>query len=433
MTPQSIFDFLLPDVGEGLEEAEIVQWKVSVGQVIEVNHPIVEIESAKSLVELPSPYAGTVLELLVQEGQVVLVGTAIIRIQLNESAPVVSAGVNSERTEMLVGSGPRNEEVRSQRRTPRNYGGHATTTDPIDAAATSPTSPITINSSVGLATPPVRKLARELGVDLTNLVGSGPDGSVTREDVLTVSGQRKIQPTTAEKSDDSRETRSPIRGVRRAMAEAMVASAFTAPHVTEFVTVDVTASMQLLEKLRAQPEFAGIRLSPLPLLARAMCTAIRRTPEVNSFWDASAQEIVTKHYVNLGIATATDRGLLVPNVKDADQLGLKDLALAIAEVVNAARAGKTEPAQMTGGTMSITNIGVFGIDAGTPILPPGESAIVALGAIVERPWVVDGQIMVRHVTTLALSFDHRLVDGAQGSKFLADIAQILHEPGLLIA
>jgi pyruvate dehydrogenase E2 component (dihydrolipoamide acetyltransferase) len=212
------------------------------------------------------------------------------------------------------------------------------------------------------------------------------------------------------------------------MAEAMVTSAFTAPHVTEWVSVDVTASMQLLEKLRTQPEFAGIRLSPLPLLARAMCIAARQTPEVNSFWDANSQEIVTKHYVNLGIATATDRGLLVPNVKDADQLTLKELTLAIAEVVAAARAGKTEPVQMTGGTMSITNIGIFGIDAGTPILPPGQSAIISLGAVVERPWVVEGEIVVRQVTTLALSFDHRLVDGAQGSKFLADIAQILQEP-----
>jgi pyruvate dehydrogenase E2 component (dihydrolipoamide acetyltransferase) len=217
------------------------------------------------------------------------------------------------------------------------------------------------------------------------------------------------------------------------MAEAMVASAFTAPHVTEFLTVDVSASMQLLDKLRSDPEYADIRLSPLTLLARAMCIAARQTPEVNSFWDERSHEIVTKHYVNLGIATATDRGLLVPNVKDADQLSLKELARAIAVVIEAARAGQTEPAQTTGGTMSITNIGVFGIDAGTPILPPGESAIIALGAVVERPWVVDGEIVVRQVTMLALSFDHRLVDGAQGSKFLADIAQMLQEPGQLLA
>jgi len=217
------------------------------------------------------------------------------------------------------------------------------------------------------------------------------------------------------------------------MAEAMVASAFTAPHVTEFITVDVTASMQLLDKLRTEPEYAGIRLSPLTLLARAMCIAARRTPQISSFWDERSQEIVTKHYVNLGIATATERGLLVPNVKDADQLPVKELAQAIAVVIEAAREGRTVPAQMAGGTMSITNIGVFGIDAGTPIMPPGESAIVSLGAVVERPWVLGGEIVVRHVTTLALSFDHRLVDGAQGSKFLADIAGMLQEPSQLLA
>jgi len=430
----SVFEFRLPDVGEGLEEAEIVEWKVSVGQQIVVNQPVVEIETAKALVELPSPYAGTVLELLAPEGQIVSVGTPIIRIQLNESVPVDGAELNSERTEILVGSGPRTEEGRRRGRTPRNYRGAATSSQVVDVSTPTPAARTATNRDIGLAKPPVRKLARELGVDLTGLFGSGPEGSVTREDVLAAAGQVRNEPTPTEKPvDGSRESRVPIRGVRRAMAEAMVASAFTAPHVTEFVTVDMTASMALLERLRTQSEFAGIRLSPLTLLARAMCIAARQTPQVNSFWDGPAQEIVTKHYVNLGIATATDRGLLVPNIKDADQLTLKELAQAIAEVVDAARAGRTELRQMTGGTMSITNIGVFGIDTGTPILPPGESVIVCLGAVVERPWVVGGEIVVRAVTTLALSFDHRLVDGAQGSKFLADIAQILQEPGQFIA
>lgn len=431
MTPQSVFDFLLPDVGEGLEEAEIVQWKVAVGQVIEVNQVVVEIESSKSLVELPSPFAGTVLELLATEGQVVRVGAPIIRIALQESEPADDVEVSAERTEMLVGSGPRTEEGQRHGRKPRTYGGHATSPTPTSPtpAPLLPASPTAVNDSLGLAKPQVRKLARELGVVLTGFLGSGRGGSVTREDVLAAVAQKKeMSASVTQSSDTSRETRTAIRGVRRAMAEAMVASAFTAPHVTEFLTVDVTASMQLLERLRTESEYAGIRLSPLTLLARAMCIAARQTPQVNSFWDAHAQEIVTKHYVNLGIATATERGLLVPNVKDADQLTLKELAREIAVVIEAARTGKTEPAQMTGGTMSITNIGVLGIDAGTPILPPGESAIVALGAIVERPWVVDGEIVVRQVTTLALSFDHRLVDGAQGSKFLADVAQMLQEP-----
>ena len=432
MTSNSAFDFLLPDVGEGLEDAEIVGWKVSVGQQIEVNQPLVEIESAKSLVELPSPYAGTVLEILAKEGEVVRVGTAIIRIQRSTSEQIADDKDGTGRTEFLVGSVSKGEESRRQRRTARNYGSDTGSTNSTNEN-TSPV-PSAIKIPGGLATPPVRKLARELGVDLTSLIGSGPEGSVTRDDVHAAAGKVKDQSTTVQKSvDTDRESRTPIRGVRRAMAEAMVASAFTAPHVTEFITVDVSASMRLLDQLRTQHKFVGIRLSPLTLLARAMCLAARRTPEINSFWDERAQEIVTKHYVNLGIATATDRGLLVPNIKDADQLTLNELAMAIGEVVEAARTGKTQPAQMVGGTMSITNVGVFGIDTGTPILPPGESAIIALGAVVQRPWVVGGQIMVRDVTTLALSFDHRLVDGAQGSKFLADVALMLQEPAMLLA
>lgn len=430
MTTNSAFEFLLPDVGEGLEDAEIVNWKVSVGQQIEVNQPLVEIESAKSLVELPSPFAGTVLELLAKEGEVVRVGTPIIRLQLSTNEQVVEKKDLPEKTEFLVGSISKGDESRRQRGTTRSYGRKVESTDsPTENAV-----PAVTKITGGLATPPVRKLARELGVDLSELIGSGPQGSVTREDVTSFADKGKTKAIAIEKSmDGARESRTPIRGVRRAMADAMVASAFTAPHVTEFKTVDVSASMHLLEQLRAQPAFAEIKLSPLTLLARAMCLAARQTPEINSSWDSPSQEIVTKHYVNLGIAAATDRGLLVPNIKDADQLTLKELARAIAEVVEAARTGKTEPTQMIGGTMSITNIGVFGIDTGTPILPPGESAIIALGAVMQRPWVVNGQIMVRDITTLALSFDHRLVDGAQGSKFLSDVALMLQEPALLLA
>lgn len=428
MASNTTFDFLLPDVGEGLEEAEIVTWKVAVGQQIEVNQPMVEIESAKSLVELPSPYAGTVLEFLAKEGEIVRVGMPIIRLQI-AGATQSDAAPDSGKTEFLVGSISK-EESRRQRK-PRNFGVNAST--PEAAVEVAPAAPAVASGSAGLASPPVRKLARDLGVDISGLVGTGPDGAVTREDVMAVADKAKTNSAVTEPVSDSRETRTPIRGVRRAMAEAMVSSAFTSPHVTEWVTFDITASMQLLEKLRNQPDFAGIKLSPLPLLARAMCIAAAKTPEVNSFWNESTQEIVTKHYVNLGIATATDRGLLVPNVKNADQLTLKGLTVAIADVVQAARTGRTEPSQMIGGTMSITNIGVFGIDAGTPILPPGQSSIISLGSVVERPWVVNGEIVVRSVTTLALSFDHRLIDGAQGSTFLSNIAKMLSEPAQLIS
>ena len=430
MATDSAFEFLLPDVGEGLEDAEIVNWKVSVGQEIEVNQPLVEIESAKSLVELPSPFAGTILEFLAKEGEVVKVGTPIIRIQIQTSQPAAGDKDGAGKTEFLVGSISKGEESRRQQGSTRSYGNRSGAT-PMKTEIAEPVAP---KMSGALATPPVRKLSRDLGVDLNNLVGSGPQGSVTREDVTTFAEKSKGGSIAAVPvREDARESRTPIRGVRRAMAEAMVASAFTAPHVTEFITVDVSASMHFLDQLRAQPEFAGVRLSPLTLLARAMCVAAHRTPAVNSYWDEVSQEIVTKHYVNLGIAAATERGLLVPNIKDADQLTLKQLAISISEIVDAARAGRTEPAQMTGGTMSITNVGVFGVDTGTPILPPGESAIMALGAVVQRPWVVDGQIMVRYVTTLALSFDHRLIDGAQGSKFLSEVAHMMQEPAMLLA
>jgi pyruvate dehydrogenase E2 component (dihydrolipoamide acetyltransferase) len=423
----SIFDFRLPDVGEGLEEAEIVQWKVSVGQKIEANQTMVEIESSKSLVELPSPYAGIVLEILEPEGKVVLVGTPIIRITVAESKPSADNELVTARIEMLVGSGPRTEENSGRPRKQRNYGRtESVITGSLTPEPTKPATP-------GLANPLVRKLARELAVDISTLIGSGPEGSVTREDVQrsagAVSGASKVITRHFEpRTECAREVRTPIRGVQKAMAEAMVASAFSAPHVTEFITVDVTASMNMLERFRQQPDFAGIRLSPLTLLARAMCVAAWQTPQINSFWDEGSREIVTKNYVNLGIATATERGLIVPNIKDADQLSFKELASAIAQLVEVARAGKTEPKALTGGTMSITNIGVFGIDSGTPILPPGESAIIAFGAVAQRPWVVGGEIVVRQITTLALSFDHRLVDGAQGSKFLSDVALILQEP-----
>ncbi len=450
-------EFRLPDVGEGLDEAEIVAWRVAVGDAVQINQVLVEIETAKSLVELPSPFAGVVRELVVPAGQATRVGSVIIRIGDSGSEPghpdaaaQSVAPARAARTEVLVGSGPRAEDGRRSTRAPRSYGrtratGMSWPGDPPSGAVPlaapgvqpGPTPRQTPQPQRALAKPPVRKLARDLGVDLERIGGTGPDGSITRADVHAAATSLGVAPDGAGRArvadrlpqpPDPRETRSPIRGVRRATAEAMVASAFTAPHVTEFVTVDVSESARLLKRLRGQREFAELRLSPMTLLARAMCLAARRTPEINSYWDDTAQEIVVKHYVNLGIASATNRGLLVPNVKDADRLGLPDLARTIADAVDAARTGRATAEQMTGGTMTITNIGVFGVDSGTPILAPGESAIVCLGAVAERPWAVDGQLAVRQVTTLGLSFDHRLIDGAQGSRFLADVASMMAEP-----
>ena len=486
-------DYLLPDVGEGLTEAEIVSWRVKEGDVIEINDIVVEIETAKSLVELPSPYAGTVTALLVPEGEMVPVGTPIISIgdpsatgaepaqaapaeappagaardigEIDLSNPAASGGGEGE---SLVG---RNKADRGPLRRPRK--GSATPRTESAAAtqmqvqgafapggaqsqavvesdepavpAHSVVEPATSGETTpsqarALAKPPVRKLAKDLGVDLTQLTGSGPQGSITREDVNAASSDSGFETLAGARSSTTdagagtgeRERREPIKGVRKMMGQAMVDSAFTAPHVTEWVTVDVTRTMEFVERLKQRREFREVKVSPLLVLARAAMLAMRRTPEVNSFWDDAAQEIVYKNYVNLGIAAATPRGLVVPNVKDAERLALVDLAAALNELTATARSGKTQPAEMSGGTFTITNVGVFGVDAGTPIINPGESAILCFGAVRKQPWVVStdqgDEIVVRQVTQLALSFDHRHVDGEKGSRFLADVAAIMEDP-----
>ena len=458
--------FRLPDVGEGLTEAEIVTWRVQPGDTVAVNDIVVEIETAKSLVELPCPFAGTVAELLVAEGATVAVGTPIIAVATGSvETPAAEGAVEpgliggpapGGRTSVLVGYGPRTTEAK---RRPRK----ASAVPPDAAAAAAqrgvqsafsfstagekapetavadavPSAPLPGGSVHRVATartparvlakPPVRKLAKDLGIDLATISPSGDGGVVTRADVEAYAAGGVAAPEPAATAAGG-ETRVPVRGVRKMTAQAMVASAFTAPHVTEWVTLDATRTVRLVRRLRQHPEFQGAKVSPLLVVAKAVCLAVRRTPEVNARWDEQAQEIVLSHDVNLGIAAATPRGLLVPNVKAADRMGLRDLADALAALTATAREGRTQPDEMSGGTFTITNVGVFGVDAGTPILNPGEAGILCIGAISRRPWVVGNRVRPRWVTTLALSFDHRVVDGQQGSRFLADVAAVLHDP-----
>ncbi|QTI87279.1 dihydrolipoamide acetyltransferase family protein [Streptomyces sp. AgN23] len=435
-------DFRLPDVGEGLTEADLVRWTVAPGDTVEVNQIIVEIETAKAVVELPSPHAGTVRRLHAAEGETVPVGAPLITIDVpGEEPPAPAAPAPAapsepadsgaeERTALLVGYGPRAAGA-VRRRTPR----------PTPApAVTAPAHPAPVAVPPGTrpaAKPPVRKLAKDLGVRLETVVPTGPNGTVSREDVHRAAAAATQPATPAPGAVNARgETRLPVRGVRKHTAAAMVASAFSAPHVTEFVTVDISETMRLRELVRARREFKGTKVSPMLFVARAFLLALRRTPELNSSWDEERQEIVLKHYINLGIAAATDRGLVVPNIKDADLLGLADLATAIASLADIAREGRTSPADLAGGTVTLTNVGVFGVDTGTPILNPGEAAILAMGAVRRTPWVVQDaageRIEPRWTTQLALSFDHRLADGQQGSRLLADTADLLREPGLAL-
>jgi 2-oxoisovalerate dehydrogenase E2 component (dihydrolipoyl transacylase) len=425
--------FKMPDVGEGLTEADIVRWDVKPGDTVKVNQTLVEVETAKAAVELPSPYAGVVTELHAAEGDTVDVGAPIITIDVGAAATGEPASAVStqppadaapeERQSVLVGYGPRGSTRRRTRRAaPDTPSAHPA----FNVAPTQPPADAPETRHRALAKPPVRRLAKTLGVDLASVQPTGPNGTVSRADVEQAAAAPA--PAAPGRAVPGRETRVPIKGVRKHTAAAMVASAFTAPHVTEFITVDVTAMMELRDRVAARPDFNGVKVSPLVFVAKALMLAARRTPEINASWDENSGEIVLKHYVNLGIAAATDRGLIVPNIKDADRLPLRELSLAIAELTETARAGKTSPADLAGGTITITNVGVFGIDTGTPILNPGEAGIVAFGAVRKMPWVVADEIVPRWVTQLAVSFDHRMVDGQQGSQFLADLAALLHDP-----
>ncbi len=471
-------EFKLPDPGEGLTEADIVTWHVAVGDTVKVNDVVVEVETAKSLVELPVPFAGTVSAIHVSEGDTVEVGSPIITVDDGADLPAAPTPPPSEgsatqaaaeeevaegliggttstgRTAVLVGYGVKQTEAKRRPRVSLTTRGPEEHDAPLPPRAPSvpppPAGDQSTNRSVvhastdgsrdrALAKPPVRKLAKDLGVDLAAVTPTGEGGTVTRADVEEAAstgagtGQATAPASAPERASGERETRVPIKGVRKMTALAMVGSAFTAPHVTEWVTLDVTATMDLVERLKKDREFRDVKVTPLLVLAKAMCVAIRRNPGVNASWDEAAQEIVLKHYVNLGIAAATPRGLVVPNVKDADAMSMRELAEAIGVLTGTAREGRTQPADMSNGTITITNVGVFGVDAGTPILNPGEAAIMAFGTVARRPWVItaaDGSEVIapRWVTTLALSFDHRLVDGELGSRFLADVAALLADP-----
>ena len=484
---QRLREFKLPDLGEGLTEGEILQWMVQVGDEVRLNQPIVEVETAKAAVEVPSPFAGVVTKIHHDAGSTVDVGSPIIEFDTDPTAgplegaaataaagaaanPVESAAARDVsataehpevgdmvpslrepgqeqgaligevgkdgRTATLVGPGPKQTVAKRRARgaapatpAPQPPEPARIAAGQVGAAAVRRAGDVAV-----LAKPPVRKLAKELGVDLSGLTGTGPRGTITRDDVQGAKGGSSPAPVPAAApayDPATRERRIPVKGVRRLTASAMVGSAFTAPHVTEFITLDMTPTMELVAKVRGMREFAGVKVTPLLFVAKALLLAVKRNPEINSTF--TDEEIVVKDYVNLGIAAATPRGLLVPNVKDADALDLLGLARALQQLTETAREGRTTPADMQGGTITITNVGTFGVDNGTPILNPGESAILCFGAVRPTPWVLEApdgtqSIAVRQVTQLALSFDHRNVDGQLGSQFLSDVARVLADP-----
>lgn len=511
----AILEFRLPDLGEGLAEAELVSWSVDVGDHVDLNQIIAEVETAKAVVALPCPYVGTVAELLAEPGQTVPVGAGLIRVRdegANEQAPAPTGAAREGRsvageqaaTTTTAGAPPGNTgvapEARDTAATGAERGGDArsrgvarsrggTDRAGADAEGSAPANgDVPVNGDVpangrrsvlvgygpqgefhsrrhgpvtqagaaqaddqqaddqqadderaaaGIAVPAVpaaRRLAKDLGLDLARITGSGPGGAVTVADVQAASDIAKSAAERAPRPDlDGREIRTPVAGVRKRTAAAMVTSATTVPQAATFRTLDCTASMELIEHLRATPSFAGLPLTPLTVVAKAVLAALAEYPAVNAHWDEAAQQIVTKKYVNLGIAAATERGLLVPNVKEAQAMSLRELCAAVGSCVETARSGAATPTDLTGGTFTVTNVGVFGVDAGIPLVNPGEAAILCLGTVDRRPWVVDDELAVRWVTTLVLSFDHRLIDGELAARFLATVAALLTDPLTLLS
>ncbi|WP_051132832.1 dihydrolipoamide acetyltransferase family protein [Nocardia paucivorans] len=482
--PGDILEFRLPDLGEGLTEAELQSWSVAVGDRVELNQTVAEVETAKAVVALPSPFTGTVIELLAEPGATIPVGAPLLRVR--GDGPPVGGG----RSSVLVGYGPEDEPVTRRRRRPdtqrvtayngnntgeagpdhgaRNGGRAAVLDDertgpggsgiqvpePVAAAvvesreeeADDTGGPGVTSDTSGrrAATPGARKLARELGIDLWHVAGSGPAGAVTVEDVraavpISQRPGREIARADSEPGERPprpaptvREERTPVSGVRKRTAAAMSVSAHTIPQAATSVTIDITASMELLDHLRTTPAFAQLSPTPLALVAKAVLVALDDFPGINAFWDEKNQEIVTKHYVNLGIAVATERGLLVPNIKEAQSLTLRDLCREIGWLAETARAGRATPSDLRGGTFTISNVGVFGVDSGVPLVNPGEAAILCLGSISRRPWVFRDELAIRQVTTLTVSFDHRMIDGELAARFLSTVAGLLEDPLTLL-
>ncbi len=430
--------FLLPDLGEGLEEAQLVQWLVQVGDSVQLNQPICQVETAKALVDIPSPYAGTVQALHAQPGDTVPVGAPLITIA-ERSAATASSGAAAESEQghgpVLVGygtEGPAQSFVRRSRRGASPAAMTASAPAVSAPAATPPNTAAPTTEEPGRASPLVRKIAAERGIDLSAIRGTGPGGRIRVEDLEQVASAATVMPThIAEPAAD--EERISTVGLRKAIAAKMVKSATTIPHFTEYGLFDASAVTALRERLKAEPAYAGRRITFLPFFVAALVAAVREYPIMNSRWDEEGNAIVIKHSTHVGIATDTPRGLLVPVIHNAHTLSFLEIATQSEELVERARAGTLDAKAMTGGTITITNVGAAGpVDTGTPLINAPEACVVGFGAIKPRPTVVGESIEVRPGAWISISCDHRIVDGATAARFFGEIVQRLEEPETLL-
>jgi 2-oxoisovalerate dehydrogenase E2 component (dihydrolipoyl transacylase) len=390
--------FRLPDLGEGLTEAQLVAWRVEEGATVEVNAPLCDVETAKAVVVIPSPFAGTIQKLHARPGDSVAVGEPLVTISGSDAAQAeVTPGT-------LVGYGPGAPESGIRRK-----------------ARSAPA--VAENGADVRAAPFVRQLAKEKGVDLAQVTGTGPAGRITKSDVdAAASSPASASPTTTRVSPTDGERRISVFGIRKAIARQMVRSVSTIPQFTEFAVFDATKLMTAREQRKA----SGRSMTPLPYFIAAVVKSVRAYPLMNSSWDESRDEIIVKQAINIGIAVNTSQGLLVPVLRRADKLELAAIAEQSAQLIEGARAGTLPPGQMSGGTITVTNVGASGpVEAGTPIINPPECCVVAFGAIKPRPMVVDGQVVARSGAWISISVDHRIVDGAMATEFLTALVSEL--------
>ncbi|MEU3204882.1 dihydrolipoamide acetyltransferase family protein [Streptomyces cyaneofuscatus] len=472
-----VLEFKLPDLGEGLTEAEIVRWLVEVGDVVAIDQPVVEVETAKAMVEVPCPYGGVVTARFGEEGSELPVGAPLLTVAVgatdaSSAAPVgdgaaaeePSGGSGSGSGNVLVGYGTGAPAARRRRIRPeRNTASAAPAAPAVPAAVSAPGRPAPVavgevngrQGPVAVVSPLVRRLARQHEIDLRGLTGSGPDGLILRADVdsaIRQAGQATeaatrtaAEPVVAEASTavaspsaagaaaPATAERIPLRGVRGAVADKLSRSRSEIPDATCWVDADATELMAARAAMNAASGLSGgPKVSVLALLARICTAALARYPELNSTVDTAAREIVRLPGVHLGFAAQTERGLVVPVVRDAHTRNAESIGAEIARLTELARTGKLSPAQLTGGTFTLNNYGVFGVDGSTPIINHPEAAMLGVGRIMPKPWVHQGELAVRQVVQLSLTFDHRVCDGGTAGGFLRYVADCVEQPAVLL-
>jgi pyruvate dehydrogenase E2 component (dihydrolipoamide acetyltransferase) len=428
----------IPELGEGLHEGRIEKWLVKPGDVVQEDDALAEVENDKAMVELPSPVSGKVLEIKVPEGTTAVVGDVLITLEVEGEA----AGAEAAPTpEAAAAPAPAAAAENTQTAPAAAAQAPAQPAAPATQAA-----PVRAAREV-LATPGVRKFAREMGVDITQVQGTGPNGKVTKADVETFlkgGAARAAEPAQAPQTtaapaasaasadDTQREERIPLPNIRKIIAAAMAKSKYTAPHVTIMDEANVTELVKLREEIKPIAAERGVKITYLPFIVKALVAAVKQHPTLNASLDDEKQELIVKHYYHIGIATDTERGLIVPVVRDADRKNMWTIAQEIDDLATRARTNKLGPAEMKGSTISITNIGAVGGMFFTPIINYPEVAILGVGRITERPIMQNGQVVGAHMMALSLSFDHRIVDGALAQRFLNDIKKLLENPRLLL-